>query len=78
MNLFNMAKVLSHRTKVGTFHQIWSHCTNKREEHAFSNFIWFWTNVQCCKWPNIEPINWPSGHTGPTRQKNRETESCSR
>ena len=32
-------------------------------ELTLANFIWFWANVQCCKWPNIEPINSPSGHT---------------
>ena len=34
-------------------------------EANLANFIWFWANVQCCKWPNIEPIDSPSGHTGP-------------
>ena len=26
-------------------------------ELTLAIFIWFWANVQCCKWPNIEPIN---------------------
>ena len=43
--------------KKGSF-TIWQHL-----ELTLTYIIWFWANVQCCKLPNIEPINWSSGHT---------------
>ena len=28
------------------------------------DFLCFWANFHCCKWPNIEQTTWPSGHLG--------------
>ena len=25
--------------------------------------LWYWTNFHCCKWPNMEKIIKPTGHT---------------
>ena len=25
--------------------------------------LYYWANIHCFKWPNIEQIIWPSGHT---------------
>ena len=29
-----------------------------------AQFVWFWANFYCWKWPNIENTIWSSGHTG--------------
>ena len=30
---------------------------------GMANFGWYWTKFNCFKWPNIEHIIQPSGHT---------------
>ena len=36
----------------------------QNSEPALANFMCYWAKVYCCKGPNIERINKPSGHTG--------------
>ena len=38
---------------------IWQHF-----EHILTNYLCFWANINDCKWPNIEHLIKPSGHTG--------------
>ena len=35
----------------------------KKFERTLANLKWFWANFHRSKWPNIEEINRPSGHT---------------
>ena len=35
-------------------------------ELILANFICYWANFNCCKWPNTEQTIYPSGHTGST------------
>ena len=32
-------------------------------KRALAKIVDFWTNFNCCKWPNIQKSLWPSGHT---------------
>ena len=32
-------------------------------EPTLEDFLCYWVNFLCYKWPNIEQIIWPSGHT---------------
>ena len=40
------------------YERIWQHF-----EPLLANFLCFWANANCCKWPNIEHLIKPSGHT---------------
>ena len=66
-------------TRFGEFSPLWQKFTNiwqifdslfliwQNAEHTSENLWYYWANFHCCKWPNIEKIIQPSGHTDHTK-----------